>query len=457
MTTRLLVIGGDAAGMTTASTVKRLAKDAIEVVVLERGSYTSYSTCGVPYWIAGDVDHRDDLVARTPAVHRENGIDVRMRTEAVAVDLAARTVDARDEHGHVATLPYDHLMVATGAEPVRPALPGIDAEGIHGIQTLDDGERVLDELAQSPEHVVVVGSGYVGLEMAEACVRRGAAVTVLERSAAPMPLLDPDLGERVATAMRGLGIEVVADAEVTGFRAGPGGRVTGVETVGRTYDADLVVLGLGVEARTQLASAAGLPTAAKGGLVVDEWQRVVGHDGVWAAGDCVVTFDRLTGQLIHLPLGTHANKQGLVAARSIVAAVLGGEAPAPFPGVLRTAMTKVCALEIAVTGLRADAASAAGFDPVVASIDATTSAGYFPGAVDMTVRVVADRASRRLLGAQVIGGQGAAWRIDTLAMALWNEMTVDDLAMTDLGYAPPFSSVWDPVQVAARAATRELG
>jgi len=457
VTTRLLVIGGDAAGMTAASTAKRLAMDALEVVVLERGSYTSYSACGIPYWIAGDVDARDDLVARTPAAHRENGIDVRMRTEAASIDLAARTVEARDEHGHVETLTYDNLVVATGAEPLRPPLPGIEAEGIHGVQTLEDGEQVLAELERSPEHVVVVGSGYVGLEMAEACVRRGAAVTVLERSPSPMPLLDPDLGERVAAAMRGLGIEVVAGAEVTGFRTGPDGRVTGVETTDATYDAELVVLGLGVGARTDLAVAAGLPTGAKGGLLVDDRQQVEGHEAVWAAGDCVVTLDRLTGQPIHLPLGTHANKQGLVAGRAIAAAVMGADAGLAFPGVLRTAITKVCDLEIAVTGLREDDARAAGYDPVVASIDSTTTAGYFPGAVDMTVRVVADRVTRRLLGAQVVGGQGAGWRIDTLAMALWTEMTVDDLAMTDLAYAPPFSSVWDPVQVAARAAMRQLG
>ncbi len=455
---RLLVIGGDAAGMTAASTAKRLAGDALEVVVLERGDWTSYSACGIPYWIAEDVKDHHDLVARSPAEHRAHGIDVRTRTTAVAVDLDARTVTARDEHGTESTLGFDHLLVATGASPVRPPLPGIDAEGVLGVQTLDDGLKVLAELERDPEHVVVVGSGYVGLEMAEACLRHGSRVTVLERSAEPMGLLDPDLGEQVASAVRALGIELVAGTTVTGFRTGPGGRVTGVETDAGVHDADLVVLGLGVTARAELVADA-VELGAKGGIVVDEHQAVVGRDGVWAAGDCVVTRHRLTGELVHVPLGTHANKQGLVAGRAIASAVTGDESlrGVPFPGVIGTAITKVCDLEIAVTGLSEAAARDAGFDPVVATIESTTSAGYFPGAEQLTLRLVVDRSSRLPLGAQLVGRQGAGWRIDTLAMALWTSTTVDDLAMTDLAYAPPFSSVWDPVQVAARVAARRLG
>ncbi len=459
MTDRLLVIGGDAAGMTAASTAKRLAGDALDVVVLERGDWTSYSACGIPYWIAGDVADHHDLVARTPAEHRQRGLDVRMRTEAVAVDLDARTVTSRDEHGVTEVLAYDRLMIATGAAPVRPPLPGIDAAGVLGVQTLDDGLAVLAELERDPRRVVVVGSGYVGLEMAEACLRHGSEVTVLERSAEPLGLLDPDLGAQVADAVRALGVELVAGTTVTGFRVGEDDRVTGVETDGGVHDADLVVLGLGVTARTGLVRDAGLELGAKDGLVVDEHQQVVGRDDVWAAGDCVVTRHRLTGDLVHVPLGTHANKQGLVAGRAIAAAVTGDDAlrGVPFPGVVGTAITKVCDLEIAVTGLSESAARAAGYDPVVATIDSTTSAGYFPTTEQLTMRVVTDRSSRRLLGGQIVGRQGAGWRVDTLAMALWTGTTVDDLAMTDLAYAPPFSSVWDPVQVAARVAARSLG
>lgn len=448
---RLLVIGGDAGGMSAASTVKRAMGDDIDVVVLERGEFTSYSACGIPYWIGGVVPSRDDLIARSPEEHRRRGIDVRLGAEATSIDLDARHVATRDQ-GDFA---YDRLLIATGAEPIRPSLPGIDAEGLLGVQSLGDGQAVLDAMRTEPRHVVVVGSGYIGLEMAEACVQRGLDVTVIEQAPAPMPLLAPELGEHIASAMRGLGITFIGDSPATAFETHEG-RVTAVHTDDGRYPADLVLLGMGVRARSELGARAGLKTGDGDGLLIDDFARAEGRDDVWAAGDCVATYDRLTGGNIHLPLGTHANKQGQVAGKAIVDSLAGRQPTDVFPGVLRTAITKICDVEIGLTGLDEDSASGAGFDPVVASVDSTTIAGYFPGAEQLTIRVVADRASRRLLGGQIIGGTGSAWRIDTLAMALWNEMTVDDLAMTDLAYAPPFSSVWDPVQVAARAAIRQL-
>ena len=224
-----------------------------------------------------------------------------------------------------------------------------------------------------------------------------------------------------------------------------------------SIDADLVVLGLGVTARSSLAADAGLPLGAKGGIVVDEHQRVVGHDDIWAAGDCVVTKDRITGELIHVPLGTHANKQGMVAADSIAADLLGGEPRLSFPGVVRTAITKFCALEISRTGLGERQAKDAGFDPVTVSIETTNFAGYMPDPGRMTVVLIADRSTRRVLGAQIVGAEDSALRIDVAATAIAAELTIDDVVMLDLAYAPPFSSVWSPIQVAARAAVKALG
>lgn len=456
MVARVLVIGGDAAGATAASAVTKELGDDVEVVMLERGPDTSFSACGIPYWIGGEVDERSDLVARTPAEHRAAGIDVRLHTEAVAVDPATRTVTVRDAAGE-SELGYDHLLIATGAEPLRPDLPGIGAENVFGVQTLVGGDEVLAALQAdpAPERAVVVGSGYIGLEMAEAMVQRGLEVTVVEQAPEPLPLLDADLGHRLAGAMDGLGIRFAGSSPVTGFET-EDGVATAVVTADGRFPADLVVLGLGVRARTSLATDARLPTAAHGGLVTDHLQRVEGHDDIWAAGDCVVSLDRLTGQKVHLPLGTHANKQGLVAGQAIAATLRGEPARLRFGGVVRTAVTKICDLEIAITGLSEEAARVAGFDPVVGSVDSTTRAGYYPGAEKLTVRLVADRTSRRVLGGQIIGGTGSAWRIDVVAMALWTETTADDLMMTDLAYAPPFSSVWDPVQVAARALVKQL-
>lgn len=453
MPDRVLVIGGVAGGMTAASAVNRLVDD-VEVVVLERDGYTSYSACGVPYWIAGDIESCDDLVARTPEEHRERGIDVRMGATATSVDLDGRSVTYTDDDGSH-TITWDRLVVATGAGSNLPDLPGIDARGIHTIKDLQDGHAVLDHLGAGVRRAVVVGSGYIGLEMAEAFVTRGLDTTVVERDSTPLPIVDDYVGERVADALTDAGVRLVVDAEVTGFDVDDDGHVTGVRTADAVHPADIVVAALGVTPRSSL-----LPDAAtgeKGGFVVDEQQRLVGRDDVWAAGDCVVTLDRLSRRTMHLPLGTHANKQGLVAGESVAASLGATWTGRTFPGVVQTAITKFCDLEIARTGLGEQQARDAGFVPVVATIETTTRAGYYPGAEPMVVLGVADRLTRRLLGVQIAGGAGSGLRIDTAAMALWSELTVDELVMTDLSYAPPFSSVWSPVQVVARALAKELG
>ncbi|KRC65866.1 flavoprotein oxidoreductase [Aeromicrobium sp. Root236] len=453
MSQRVVVIGGDAAGMTVASALRRQLPADHEVVVLERGTWTSYSACGIPYWISGEVESPEALVARSVQAHLDNGIDVRMGVEATAIDPVAHTVSILGGND----LPYDRLVIATGAEPVRPDLPGIEGAGIYGVQTLDDGQALIDGLAKRPEKVVVVGSGYVGLEIAEACVARGFDTTVIDRSKTPLSIIEPRLGEKVAAAMRKHGIRLLSDTAVTGFKLDDDGRVSAVDTEDDSIEADLVVLGLGVTARSALAGDAGLPLGAKDGIVVDEHQRVVGFDDIWAAGDCVVTKDRVTGDLIHVPLGTHANKQGLVAAVSILADVAGAAPRVSFPGVVGTAITKFCALEVSRTGLGERQARDAGFDPLTVSIETTNFAGYMPDPETMTVVMIADRATRRLLGAQIVGGEDSALRIDVAATALAAEMTVDDIVMLDLAYAPPFSSVWSPIQVAARAAVKALG
>ncbi|MCW2749384.1 MAG: flavoprotein oxidoreductase [Aeromicrobium sp.] len=451
MGSRVLVIGGDAAGMTVAAGLRRRLPNEDEIVVLERGTWTSYSACGIPYWIAGDVGSPDDLVARTPEEHLANGIDLRLETEATAIDPNTRTVSIRGGE----TLTYDRLVIATGAEPLRPDLPGIDGDNIYGVQSLDDGQAVIDALAREPKRVVVVGTGYIGIEIAEACVACGFDTTLIGRAATPLPVVEPALGEQVADAIRAAGVTLMTATAVTGFEL-EDGAVKAVTIADARVEADLVIFGLGVSARSALAGAAGLPLGAKGGIVVDEHQRVAGFDIIWAAGDCVVTKDRVTGELIHVPLGTHANKQGMVAADNVAADVLGEAASLAFPGVVQTAITRFGSLEISRTGLGEKQARDAGFDPVVVSIETTNFAGYMPDPGMMTVLMIADRASRRLLGAQIVGAEDAALRIDVAATALTAGMTVDEVVMLDLAYAPPFSSVWSPILVAARAAAKAL-
>jgi NADPH-dependent 2,4-dienoyl-CoA reductase/sulfur reductase-like enzyme len=445
---RLVVIGGDAAGMSAASTAKKLCGDALEVIAFERGDWTSYSACGIPYWVSGEVESVHDLVARSPDEHEEQGIDIRLRTEVVALDLSAGhvTTDTGEQVG------FDKLMVATGAEPLRPDLPGIDAEGIIGIQTLGDGERFLSHLTgpRAPRTAVVVGGGYIGVEMAEACVRRGLRTALVDLAAQPMRSLDPELGAQVAEAMRGMGIEVRTGVGVEGFRSDDSGAVRAVLTDSGELPADVVVLALGVRPRSEIASAAGLNVGASGGLRTSADMRCDGRADIWAAGDVVESWDRIRQRWVHVPLGTHANKQGRIAGLGIAGR------RGRFQGVLGTAVTKVCDLEIARTGLNEVDAAVEGIDVAAATITTTTRAGYYPGATTMTVKMVADRRTRLLLGAQIVGREGAAHRIDTCAMALWHPTTVDELVLTDLAYAPPFSSVWDPVQVAARAVASAL-
>ena len=456
MTQRIVVIGGDAAGMSAASQAKRIAGDAVQIVAFERGDYTSYSACGIPYWVAGDVDGPERLVARSPEAHRRNGIDLRMRTEVEEIDLAAGRVAVRDlAAGRSYREGFDSLVIATGAVPVRPPLSGADAAGVFGVQTLDDGAALLADLDRvPPRRAVVVGGGYIGIEMAEALVRRGVAVTVADQAAEPMATLDPDMGAIVHRTMEDLGIEVLTGTTVTGFETGRDRRVRSVVTADGSIPADMVVLGLGARPDAALAQRAGLPLGEHGGLRTNLQMQVPGHHNVWAGGDCVEVLHLVSGQYQHVPLGTHANKQGRVIGHNLAGSY------ATFPGVIGTAVSKVCQLEIARTGLRERDAERAGFAYVTVTVRSGTKAAYFPGTQQMTVKMMAERRSGRLLGVQIIGREGSAKRIDTAATALWNRMTVEEMTALDLAYAPPFSPVWDPILVAARqaaSAVRQTG
>ncbi|MEU0765109.1 FAD-dependent oxidoreductase [Streptomyces microflavus] len=457
---RLLVWGGAGAGMSAASQARRLkGPDELEIIAFERSRFTSYSACGIPYWVSGDVGHRDDLIARTPEEHRERAIDLRMRTEVTEIDVAGRRVRALDrESGDTYWTGFDKLVIATGARPVRPELPGIDAPGVHGVQTLGDGQALLDSLdaldSGRRRRAVVVGAGYIGVEMAEAMLKRGFEVTVLNRGEQPMATLDPDMGRLVHDAMDGLGITTVNGASVTKILTGPDGRVSEVATGERTYPADVVVLGIGVEPEAELAREAGLTVGPHGGILTDLAMRAVGHDNIWAGGDCVEVLDLVAGRTRHIALGTHANKHGQVIGSNV------GGGYGTFPGVVGTAVSKVCDLEIARTGLREKDARAVGLRYVTATIESTQRAGYYPGAKPMTVKMIAEHRTGRLLGVQIVGREGAAKRVDVAAVALTAGMTVEQMTALDLGYAPPFSPVWDPVLVAARktvAAVRGAG
>ncbi|PJE98316.1 flavoprotein oxidoreductase [Streptomyces carminius] len=457
---RMVVIGANAAGMSAASQARRLkgAGD-LEIVALERGGHTSYSACGIPYWIGGDVTDAGDLIARTPEQHRERDIELRLHTEVTELDPDRGRVRVRGSDPASETwLGFDHLVLATGARPLRPPLPGIDAPGVHGVQTLDDGRALLDDLektetarpADAPRRAVVIGAGYIGVEMAEALIRRGYRVTVLDRAEQPMTTLDPDMGRLVHEAMCRMGIETVTGATVTAVAADRDGRARAVVTEDAEHEADVVVLGLGVRPETGLARAAGLPLGDSGGLLTDLAMRVRGRENIWAGGDCAEVLDLVSGRTRHIALGTHANKHGQVIGTNI------GGGYATFPGVVGTAVSKVCDLEIARTGLLESQAASAGLRFVTVTVESSSRAGYYPGAAPMHVKMLAEHRTGRLLGVQIVGREGAGKRVDIAAVALTAGMTVEQMTSLDLGYAPPFSPLWDPVLVAARKAAAQV-
>ncbi len=446
MTERLVVIGGDAAGMTAATNARRGRED-LEIVVFERGRYTSYSACGIPYLVGGLVEHLHELVVRTPAEFRANhDIDVHIRHEVTAIDLDRRTVEVHDlDGGRTDSVGFDLLQIATGARPLRPDLPGITAPWIRGVQTLDDASDLLQRIeAERAGRVVVVGGGYIGVEMAEAFIDRGADVTLVDRGPHPLNQVEPELGDRIVEVLRSYGVEVHCGVEVSGF----GDHV--VHTAAGDLPADLVILGLGVSPASQLAADAGIELGARGAIRVDHRQQT-SAEGVYSAGDCADTFHLVSRERVHIALGTVANKTGVIAGVNIS----GGYAT--FPGVVGTAVTRICDHEIAVTGLSAEQARAANIDFVVGTAEATSRAGYFPGAEPVLAMVLAERVTGRVIGAQIMGADRVGKRIDTMATAITAGMRAADVVHLDLAYAPSITPLWDPFQSAARKALSELG
>ena len=453
MTDRLIVIGGDAAGMSAAAAARRRDPE-LQIVAIERGAHTSYSACGIPYLVGGLFDDLDRLVSRSPEEFRQTGIDVRTRCEVTAIDLERRTVTVRDldrqsdgEEG------FDQLVYATGAVAVAPPVPGADA--CEPVRTLHQAERFRARLERAgSHHAVVIGASYVGLEMAEAMVLRGLDVVLVERSTQVMSTLDAEMAAHVQEAAEGVGIRVMLSTALEEVRHDSEGRARSVLTSEGELPADHVVLATGVKPATDLAEAAGLEVGPSGALRVDDRQRCPGVDGVFAAGDCVESRHRILERPVNVQLGTHANKQGRIAGVNAT----GGDIA--FPGVIGTAVSKICHYEVARTGISECEATDAGIDVVSVTVKDRTRAGYYPGSGPIWVKLVAEPVTGRLLGGQIVGVEGAAKRIDVLAVAVWAGVRVGELELFDLSYAPPFSGVYDPLLVAARQtakAVREAG
>ncbi len=453
---RLIVIGGVAAGMSAAAKAKRVNRE-MEAVVYEKSPYISYAACGMPYFIAGDISDYRSLLARTSEQMAKQGVEVHVRHEVTAVDPDARTVTVRDLEGkREFTQGYDRLVIATGARPAQPPLPGLDLEGVFVLRSLEEGRAIRRFLVEHREHgehrpqrALVLGGGYVGVEMAETFRRLGLEVRMVIRSGKVMrTALDDDVRELVEEELARQGVEVV-QGKPTGFEGRRRVEAVVVENEdedGR-YPCDVALLGIGARPEVTLARAAGVALGATGAIATDSHMRTNLPD-VYAAGDCAEAFHLVTGEPAYIPLGSTANKQGRVAGTNAA----GGEAT--FGGVVGTMVVRAFDLAVARTGLTAVQAQSLGYAVRAPMIEAMDASRYFPGASPIHVKLVVDEETGRLLGGQIAGRRGVAKRIDVLATALHHRLTVTDLQRLDLSYSPPFAPVWDPILVAANVAAR---
>ena len=437
-----VVIGGGPAGMSAASRIKRLKPHA-RVAVFERSGFVSYAPCGIPYYIGRLVDSIDRLVHYPIDEFRRRGIDVFTRSEVV--DIEQGLVRVRTGEGERA-FEWSKVIVATGARPKMPPVKGLDLRGALTLRTLEDAEQAR-QYVEKAKRVAVIGAGYIGLELSENLRRLGKEVLLFEILPHVMPTLDHDMAPLIEEELRRNGVELHLAEAVRELEGD--GRVRRLATDAGVYEVDAVFVATGVAPETSLAEKLGAKRGPTGAIAVNK-RMETGVEGVYAAGDVAEVTNLVTGRPDWFPLAPVANKMGYVA--GINAA--GGYAE--FPGALGTAVTKVFGLEVGRTGLTYERAAKEGFDPVSAKIRAGTRSSYFPGAEEITVKLIADRKTGRLLGGQFVGKEGVLARVNVLAALIAKGATVEDVFFSDLAYAPPFSPVWDPLIVAARVLMREL-
>jgi NADPH-dependent 2,4-dienoyl-CoA reductase/sulfur reductase-like enzyme len=446
---RLLVIGGSDAGIAAALRAREL-DPSVEATVVVADAFPNFSICGLPYYLSGDVGDWRDLAHRTTADLEQAGLQLLLDHTAQSIDPIRKRVTVTSQHGR-RQLGYDQLVIGTGAVLVRPPIDGLDLPGVHVLHTMADTFALHQALTAGSRSAVIVGGGYIGLEMAEAFTARGLAVTLVEQAPAVMPTVDLELGRLLGEELRRHDVQVVNDVTIKAIHHQAVGGLTVAGEPDFTATADLVLVVVGVRPDTDLAVAAGVATGVRGALRVDRHMRTNLAD-VLAAGDCVETYQRLLDRPTYLPLGTTAHKQGRVAGETAV----GGDRA--FAGSLGTQVVKVFELAVARTGLRDPDAAEAGFDPVTVGSVQFDHKAYYPGAHQLHLRITGDRQTGRLLGAQLVGHHDAevAKRIDIPAGALFHHMPVNGLSDLDLSYTPPFGSPWDAIQLAAHDWVRQV-
>ncbi len=453
---KVVIVGGVAAGPKVASKVIRMMPRA-RVTIVEMGEVLSYAGCGLPYYVSGVVRDQKELMSTAAGALRDpvffqkvKNVEVLSQHEAISIDRRGHTVRLRDVvSGHERHLHYDKLVLATGARPIVPGVPGVELRGVYSLHGVADAEGIRAALAEGrARDVVIVGGGLIGVEITEALVRSGSRVTIIEKQDQILKILDWEMARLVEHYLESRGVRVVTETEVTEI-AGAEGGATAVETSRGRYPAQMVILAVGVRPNVELAERAGLELGPTGAVKVDDHQ-VTSDPDIYAAGDCTEMHDLLTGKPTWVPLGSTANKQGRVAAVNVA----GGDDT--FGGVLGSTICKVFDYRVGRTGLTEAEARAEGYDVVTALAPAPDRAHYMPEAGMLMLKMVADRPSRKLLGLQTAGPGAGDKRIDVAAMALTCGMTVDQLAQADLCYCPPYSPAIDNITTAANIIRNKL-
>jgi len=460
MSQTVVIIGGDAAGMSAASKIKREMKDA-DVIVLERGEHISWSACGMPYWIGGVVDSDERLMVLTPEIARQKrGIDVRMHHEATTIHPESKTVSVTNlDTGERFELAYDKLAITTGASPLKPPIPGLDLPGVFTLRALADSQRIYAYMInRRPASAVIIGGGYIGIEMAEALRDREMEVHIVEMLPQLMPNFDLDMVGEITEHVQEKGVQLHLNTRVDGIAKefdDRAGKLLVATSAGDTLPVDMVIVSTGVKPNSELAKDAGLKIGKTRAIWVDDHMRTSDPD-IYAAGDCVEHYHIALGENAWIPLAPSANKGGRIVGENIS----GGDTA--FPGILGTAVVKVFDYTVSTTGLTEAQAKASGKfgengeDVGAVIITASDRAGYWPGMAKIKVKMVFRKSDGKVLGAQLVGKAGVNKRIDIVATAISAGMTVADVGMLDLSYAPPYSPVYDPVQVAANVALKQV-
>lgn len=451
MAEKVIIIGGTAAGLSAASKAKRV-DPSLDITVFEKSGYISYGACGLPYFVGDMIKEPNDLVSLSvDQMTHKRGVPTFIHHEVTRIDRGAQTVTVRNlDNGEVFERPYDKLVIATGARPIVPRIPGVDAKGVYTLRTVEDGIR-LKSVVQSGarKKAAIIGGGFIGIEVAEELTNSGVEVHLFEMMPRLLPFLTESFSEAVLDTLTQHGVHVHLNAGAQALMTAEDS-VCGVRaTDGSETPVDYALLSIGVVPASDLARDAGLELGLKGAIVVDDEMRT-SDPRIWACGDCVQMKNRITGGAAYVPLGTTANKQGRIAGGN-----LAGEHET-FKGVLGSMVTKAFDLYISATGPSLDQAKAAGYDAVSSIITKGDRASYYPGSRDNTICLILDKKTGRLLGAQAIGSESVAGRINVFATAITCGMTVSEINELDLVYAPPVAPVYDPILIAASQAMKKV-